>query len=247
MSLSRMKIEDSDSDSDLMMPVRKKAKDQVKDLKKIIQLNSSARKKRQNYNILSCKLTKDLVVKQVETKIQITVPEFVKQEFEKDYFKTNVLLGMIKTGKFKRNSDNFKWLMHVLIKYQTGNFKNLVINVLEEFLKGFTMEKRWEFISEYKSQGKVVLEVLKRVVEKGNFEFFKEISRDEEFLKNGFVEVACIFKVLLEDLEQELVIGYICELKDPRLVINVLKVLNHLKMEKIVKESSQNSCYRFTI
>jgi len=204
MTLTRMRIQESDSDSDLIIP-KKKAKDQVRDLKKIIKLNSSARKKRQNYDNLSLKLVNSVnstVKLEQQVKKVVLIPEWIKQDQCK-YFKTNIVLVMLKTGKFKRNLDNFKWLMDVLIKDVA--WKKEVVKVLVEFLLGYSKEKRWEMIADYLSFGKVVLELVQEMDKKGDFEMFKEfvlLSRDDELFKNGFVEFACIFQELIKDLDQ---------------------------------------------
>jgi hypothetical protein len=201
MTLRRLRIQESDSDSDLIIPVKKKAKDQVKDLKKIIQLNSNARKKRENYDNLSLKIHNSV---KAEEKIQekvLTIPDFIKEDPSK-YFKTNTVLAMLKTGKFTRNLDNFKWLMHVL--KQDNDWKFKVIQVLVEFLSEYSKQERWEMILEYVNDGKVVLELVKEVEKKGDFEIFQkfvQLSRDNGLFSKCFVEFLYIFEELLQGLD----------------------------------------------
>jgi hypothetical protein len=139
-----------------------------------------------------------------EEKIQekvLKIPDFIKQD-PSQYFKTNIVLGMLITGKFKRNLDNFKWLMDVLKKEKDWKFK--VIQVLVEFLRGYSKEEGWEMILEYVNDGKVVLELIKEVEKKGDFEIFKkfvQLSRDDGLFAKCFVEFVYIFEELVQGLD----------------------------------------------
>lgn len=207
--------DDSDSDSDLILPVRKRVQDQVKDLRKIIKLNSSARKRRENYNVLSSKISQGSFYNQGKVlKNLVERPGFVQDELLKEYFTTNVILAMINAGKMNIKSDNLKWLIQTLMNNSKREWKFLILQAIRGFLMRFPTEKAWEIVFGYldlksnTDQIKVVLEVCQILASQKSditiFQKFIEISKIDSIFSQCFVELAGIIQKLLLELESVL-------------------------------------------
>ena len=145
LKISKRNMLDYDSeDSDLVIPVTKKTKREIKDLKSIIQLNSNAKRRRENYKNLTCKLLtqKSQDLKDFETKPftleNVQHPEFIDLSLLKEYFTTNVIWAMLKTGKITNLKEITDWTLNVALHYSKENWNFKVLQVLKEILVFFS-------------------------------------------------------------------------------------------------------------
>ena len=139
---------DSDSDDDLITSTKRK-KVEISDFKKILKSSSSARRKKQNYELLSTKIVKSQEQEKTKDKISqdriILIsfqefklekhPEFIQEEEISIFFRSGLIDAIIKNGELGMGNLEFlEWLLKCAIKFSMESWNQKILNSLGIFL-----------------------------------------------------------------------------------------------------------------